>query len=100
MERTLNIDETSDGAAFEVKVKPCAGKSAVEGITSGALSVSVKAQPEGGKANAEVEKLIAKALKLPAENVRITGGMKSRKKRVRITGLSKSELERIFEAYQ
>lgn len=93
MDRKLNSEDTSDGVAFEVKVKPCAGKSAVEGIRDGALAVSVKAPPEGGKANREVEKLVAKYFGAGAGNVRITGGMKSRKKRVRITGLSGAELE-------
>lgn len=93
MEKKLNSEDTSDGVAFEVKVKPGAGKSSVEGIRDGALAVSVKALPEGGKANAEVEKLVAKYFGTVAGNVRITGGMKSRRKRVRITGISGDELE-------
>lgn len=93
MQNILRSEETSDGVAFEVKVKPGAGKSAVEGFRDGAVVLSVKAQPEGGKANREVEKLISKLLGVGADCVRITGGMKSRRKRVRITGISGTELE-------
>jgi len=88
----LNIEETGDGVALEVKVRTGAGRSCVEGVKDGMLAVSVKAAPEGGKANAEVERVVAKAAGVGAGDVKITAGRKSRRKRVRISGVKISEL--------
>ncbi len=89
----LPIEETSDGVIINTKVKPGAGKSRVKGVTGGILSIDVKAQPEGGRANREVEKLVAKTAGLPKDSVKITSGKKSRRKRIRLTGITKAELE-------
>ena len=89
----MKVDETGDGIAFEVKVKPGAGRPGVEGVRGEALAVSVKSQPEAGKANKEVIKLIAKMAGVDSERVRITSGKKSRRKRVRISGIGRTELE-------
>jgi len=89
----LEIDETGDGVAFGLKVSPGSGKSCVTGLKGGALAVCVKSPPEGGKANKEVVKTIAKALRVGADAVRISGGKKSRRKRVRISGITRAELD-------
>lgn len=48
------------------------------------LKLKVRAVPEGGKANRAVEKLLAKALKLPKSAVRVVTGETSRIKGVDI----------------
>jgi uncharacterized protein (TIGR00251 family) len=54
----------------------------------GALIVQVKAKPERGEANAEVEALIAGALGVPASSVTLLGGATTRDKRIRIRGVT------------
>ena len=67
---------------IEVKVKPGSSKEEIEIKDSGEIIVRVNAQPEKGKANDAVQKLIAKELRIPKNQV---GGSevltpKSRKK--------------------
>jgi uncharacterized protein len=51
-----------------------------------ALKVRVRALPEEGKANAALEELLAKELKLARSAVSVTGGHTSRLKSVTLTG--------------
>ncbi|MGH6793246.1 MAG: DUF167 family protein [Methyloceanibacter sp.] len=50
------------------------------------LKARVRALPEDGRANAALEKLIARWLKVPASSVSIAQGGKSRLKQVKIDG--------------
>jgi len=70
----------------------------VAGWLGDALKVRVRAAPERGKANAAVERLLAKALDMSIEDVSITAGMSAARKRVEITGLSEAEVRRRLEA--
>ena len=91
---TLNVETTTDGIVFFVKVRPGAGRSCIVGAGDGFLRLNVKAQPEGGKANRDVEKLISGALGLSRDGVRITSGKKSRRKRIRVKGIEKAVAEK------
>jgi len=57
------------------------------------LKVRISAQPEKGKANSGVRKLIAEALDVPTRSVSITVGQTSKNKHVVIGGLSGSEVK-------
>ncbi len=72
---------------LDVRVTPRASRNAIE--TDGQrLIARVAAPPDGGKANAAVEALLAKRLGIAKRDVAIVSGRKSRDKRIRIDGLS------------
>jgi hypothetical protein len=50
------------------------------------LKVRVTEAPEGGKANAAVVKLLAKAWKLPKGTLRVAAGTKDRRKTLLVAG--------------
>ena len=79
------------GVRVAVRLKPVAGRNRIEGVKSGpggdaALSVSVTAAPEAGKANAALVRLLAKAWRLPKSTMRVAAGARSRTKSVAIAG--------------
>lgn len=72
-----------------VRVTPNASADRIEGRAEDDagrvyLKIRVRAVPEKGKANSAVEKLVAKALKLPKSAVRVVTGEASRIKGVDI----------------
>lgn len=73
---------------------PGASRDGIAGWLGDALKVRVAAPPEKGKANAAVEGLIAAALGLPREYVRIVGGHGSARKVVEIDRLDEAEVRR------
>ena len=87
------------GAAIKlpVKVVPGSSRSCVAGWLGDTLKVRVSAPAEGGKANAAVEALLAEALGLPQDGVRVVAGQSSPRKRVEITGLSEAEVRSRLE---
>ena len=81
-------------AKLDVKVTPRASRDEVVGWREGVLSVRVTAAPEGGKANAAVEALLAAAVGVRKTAVRVASGRTARRKRIEIDGLDRAELER------
>ena len=77
---------------IEVKAVPGSSRNAVVGWMGNALKVRVSAPPERGKANAAIEAVLAEALGLPADRVRIVAGETSRRKIVEIAGLTEAEV--------
>lgn len=75
-----------------VKVTPSAPRDGISGWLGDALKVRVKAPPERGKANAALEKLLAEALAVDAECVRVVIGHGSPRKVVEVSGLSEDEV--------
>jgi hypothetical protein len=69
---------------IRVRVRPRAGKRAVEVSGSGDLTVSVLSPPEKGRANQEVVELLAEHFGLPASRVRIVRGAGARLKLVEL----------------
>jgi uncharacterized protein (TIGR00251 family) len=78
------------GVAVRVRVQPGARRNAVSGVgetaEGPALRVSVTAAPEGGKANAAVCALLAKAWGVAKSDVAVTRGQTARLKTVHVTG--------------
>lgn len=74
------------GTRIALRVTPKAARNAVllPDNPNGPLRVMVTAVPEGGKANAMVLKLLAKALGLPKSRLSIVQGAKGRDKLVEI----------------
>ncbi|SNT18861.1 DUF167 domain-containing protein [Antarctobacter heliothermus] len=76
-------DLATPGATLAVRVKPKAARNAI--LRGGdSLRVSVTTVPEGGKANAAVVKLLAKALGVPKSRLQLLRGDTSRDKLFRI----------------
>jgi len=73
-------------ASLAVHVTPRARETAIVGWRGEVLHVRVAAPPTDGRANAAVERLLASALGLSPQDVRIIAGARSRQKLVRIDG--------------
>ena len=78
-------------ADLRVRVTPRAARSGIAGEREGMLLVRVTAAPEGGKANAAVCRLIARALGIAPSRVRVLRGAGSRDKVLRLEGVDESE---------
>jgi uncharacterized protein YggU (UPF0235/DUF167 family) len=79
-----------------IKVVPGASRDCVAGWLGETLKVRVAAPAEQGRANAAVEALVADALGIAKDRVRIVAGSTSARKILEISGLSEAEIrERI-----
>jgi uncharacterized protein (TIGR00251 family) len=88
----LRISESDEGSILLVKVYPSSGKMEIEGIHDGMLKVFVSAQPEKGKANIAVVKLLSKVLGITQSEIELKHGETSRKKTFLVRGLTPSEI--------
>lgn len=77
-----------------IKVVPGASRDGIAGWLGDALKLRVSAPPERGRANAAVEELVAAALGVPRESVRIVAGFGSTRKLLEIAGLSEAEVRK------
>jgi len=88
-----------------VRLTPRGGRDAAEGWARDEkgqpyLKARVAAPPVEGAANAALEKLIAKALKVSRGSVRIASGDQSRLKILEIDGIGQADLERAFGRHE
>lgn len=93
----FTVDETKQGAALAVEVRPGARADRIVGVLAGALKIEVTAAPEKGKANKAVGALLAKTLGVAPSSVRIKTGAASRRKRVVIAGVSADRVRAFIE---
>jgi uncharacterized protein YggU (UPF0235/DUF167 family) len=84
--------EANSRIRLQVKVVPGSSRACIAGWLGETLRVRVTAPPERGKANAAVEALLASALELAPDAVRIVAGHGSARKIVELEGLSEAEL--------
>ncbi len=77
---------------LQLKVVPGSSRAGIAGWLGEALRVRVAEPPERGKANAAGEELLAKALGLPPDGVRVVAGHGSARKLVELSGLPEAEL--------
>jgi len=75
-----------------LKVIPGSSRDSVSGWLEDVLKVRVRAPAERGKANKSVETLVASALGLSPESVRIVSGQTSPRKIAEISTLSLDEI--------
>ena len=80
------------GADLNVRLQPRAGADEVVGERDGRLLVRVKAPPVDGRANAALEKLVAKRAGVPKSAVSVVRGHTSRDKVVRVEGIDAAAL--------
>ena len=72
------------GARIAVRVTPRGGRDALTLDEAGAIHVRVTAPPEDGKANAAVQKLLARALGIAPGRLTLVGGATARDKLFRV----------------
>jgi len=83
---------------FAFRVSPGAARSAIVGRHGTGWKARVAAAPEGGRANAELIRLLARVLDVPERNVSIDAGRHSRAKTVTVDGIDPAEAERRLAA--
>lgn len=88
---TVPFEAAAGGLRVLLRVQPGASREGIEGLVAladgrTALKVRVRAPPEGGKANAALVKLLAKAWKLPRSAIDIAAGQGGRRKTLLISG--------------
>ena len=69
---------------FDIKVVPSAGRTGWTIDKAGQLKCFLKSPPKKGKANKELVATLAKALKVPQQDITIISGLTSRKKRIQV----------------
>jgi uncharacterized protein YggU (UPF0235/DUF167 family) len=79
------------GLTLSVRLTPKGGRDSIDGVErlsdgTPVLKARVRAAPQEGEANAALEKLVAKALGVPASRVRLTAGATARLKTLKIEG--------------
>ena len=75
------------GIVIEVLASAGASVSKVRGVHGHALKVAVRAAPEKGKANAEIEALLADFFDVSKQQVAVVFGHTGRHKRVQVLGI-------------
>ncbi|PYC48949.1 hypothetical protein DI396_02440 [Litorivita pollutaquae] len=80
----LLADLATTGAQIAVRVTPKAARNRIT-VEEGAIRIYVTTVPEGGKANAAVQKLLAKSLGVAKSRLRLKRGETSRDKVFEIT---------------
>ena len=90
------VERTEGGVTIRVKAVPGAKREQVAGVLGDRLKIKVSAPPEGGKANAAICALIAKALGVKPGAVSVVSGMTNPEKVVRVEDVSLDEVLRAF----
>ena len=92
----------ADGLRIRVRLTPRGGRDALEGVDTLAdgravLKARVRAAPEKGLANAALETLLAKSLRVPKSKISVVAGETGRVKVVEVCG-SATDLAETMEA--
>ena len=83
----MDVREADGAVTLRVRVVPRASREAIAGERGGALLVRLTAPPSEGLANAALQRLLAKALDVPASAVTLLRGRQAREKLVRVAGV-------------
>jgi len=87
------LKEIPNGILLDVLASPGASVSKVRGIHAGALKVAVRSAPEKGKANAELEAVLAEFFNVSKKQVSVVSGETSRNKKVQVLWISRVMVE-------
>lgn len=89
------------GIAIKVRLTPRSQRDSIDGLEKTAEGLALKARvraiPEGGAANAALEKLIAGWLGVPKNSVGVIAGAKSRLKTVAVAGNAEALRQQVAE---
>jgi uncharacterized protein len=82
-------------ARFRVRLTPRGGLDQIDGVaTTGELLARVRAVPDGGAANAALERLVASELGVPRALVILESGRRGRRKQLRVDGVEAAAVQR------
>lgn len=82
-----------EGAYVKLRVSPGAKSTGIKGLYGeGAVRLSVAAPPIAGRANAEIERYLARLIGVPRSGVVVVKGAQSRDKLVFLRGLGADDL--------
>ncbi len=83
---------------IQLRVSPGAARTAVVGRYGDGWKVRVAAPPEGGRANAELERHLAALLGVARRDVRVVAGAAGRTKTVEIAGVTAAAVAAALDA--
>jgi uncharacterized protein len=94
-----------DGIDLFVRLTPKAALDRIDGVEATAdgrthLKARVRAVPENGAANTALERLLAKALGVPASSISVVTGSTSRLKTLRLEGDAAALADRIKALFE
>ena len=89
----IPINDTTQGATFQIKVHPRAKKNAIVGEVGDALKLALTAPPLEGRANDACIAFFAELLNVPRSSVTIAAGQSSRNKVIRIAGITAAQVQ-------
>ena len=95
----IDLRPHDGGFAVAVIVSAGSSASAVRGIHGAALKIAVRASPEKGKANKEVEEVLADFFGVGKRSVSVISGHTSRNKQVLISGVELCALQSILAQF-
>jgi hypothetical protein len=84
----MAVNPHAGGVRLSVHVKPKSSRSAILGVRDRALEVALTSPPADGAANAELQRLLARALGVTQRDVSIVAGSSSRQKVIEVNGVS------------
>jgi len=80
------LTPTTDGVYINIHAQPGARREAVCGMHGDAVKVAVRQAAQDGKANAAIVDLLAAELGIARQEIELTAGQSSRRKRVFVKG--------------
>jgi hypothetical protein len=94
----IPIKETAAGVVFAVQVLPRSSLCKVVGAQGDFLKIKITAPPVDGRANEEVIRFLAGIFGVKRDQVRISGGLKAKKKTIMIKEITKQNVEKVLTA--
>ena len=88
----IKIRDKGEGIVISIKVQPNARKDKIIGEYGEQLKVAVTEQPEKGKANKAIIKIIAKWLNIKRSEIEIIAGHTSKDKEIFIGNISRKDV--------
>jgi len=88
----IAVESTESGLVFPIRAHPGSSRRCAGGEQNGRLKVHTTLSPEKGKANADIVKIVAKALDVRRSQVAIISGETSREKKILVTDLDLDDL--------
>jgi uncharacterized protein len=87
----LALTERQGSVRVPIHVRPRSSRSAVLGVREGSLEIALTSAPTDGEANAELMKLLSKALDVRRTSISIAIGASSRSKVIEVMGMDAAE---------
>ncbi|MDR4499179.1 MAG: DUF167 domain-containing protein [Candidatus Scalindua sp.] len=91
----IKIRDMNDGIVISIKVQPNARKDKIIGEYGEQLKIAVTEQPEKGKANKAIIKIIAKWLNIKRAKIEIIGGYKSKDKEIFMRNILRKDIDKL-----